>query len=45
MRAEEGESKAAAPSKPQIGPKRGSLVSLTTAWRCVRCGRAWRALV
>ena len=45
MRAEEGESKAAAPSKPQIGPKRGSLVSLMTAWRCSSLGEAWTALV
>ena len=45
MRAEEGESKAAAPSKPQIGPKRGSLVSLTSARRCMSRGGAWTALV
>ena len=45
MRAEEGESKAAAPSKPQIGPKRGSLVSFMTAWRCMSRGGAWIALV
>ena len=32
MRAEEGEKKAAAPTKPAIGPKRGSMVRRAVAW-------------
>lgn len=32
VRAEEGEKKAAAPTKPAIGPKRGSMVRRAVAW-------------